>query len=54
MLTAVRPAGAFVGLEVLDNDYAATEPLDSFGLCSTGFENEWELARSWEWENMGT
>jgi len=43
-----------VGVEVLDSEYVPSEPLDYLGLGSTSFENEWELARSWEWENMGT
>ena len=30
------------------------EPLDSFGLGFSSLENDWELARSWECEELGT
>ena len=30
------------------------EPLDSFGLGFSNLENDWELARSWECEELGT
>ncbi|XP_065915901.1 uncharacterized protein [Dysidea avara] len=52
-LTTTGPAGACGGQEALDSEHVPPEPLDSFGLGSASFENEWELARSWEWENMG-
>ena len=29
------------------------EPQDSFGLGFSSLENDWELARSWEWEELG-
>ena len=30
------------------------EPLDSFGLGFSSLEDDWELARTWEWEELGT
>jgi len=29
------------------------EPLDNFGLGLSSLDNDWELARSWEWEELG-
>ena len=37
-----------------DPTLSSSEPFDSFGLSPTSFENEWELARSWECEELGT
>jgi len=34
--------------------YCSGEPLDSSGLGFSKLENDWELARSWEWEKLGT
>ena len=37
-----------------DPTLSSGEPVNSFGLSPTSFENEWELTRSWEFEELGT